>query len=156
MATANPNTIYFASGGNGSPQQIAMQIFKSRTGIKLTHVPYRGATGALTDVVSCTVPLMFTAVAIARSFIKSGKLRALATGGKKRSDFLPDVPTVAEAGVAGFKWSTWIKVPSKTPPAISKKLYDAAIAALKDSEVREKLLAARALRFERRASLHTG
>ena len=158
MATANPNTIYFASGGNGSPQQIAMQIFKSRTGIKLTHVPYRGATGALTDVVSCTVPLMFTAVAIARSFIKSGKLRALATGGKKRSDFLPDVPTVAEAGVAGFKWSTWtsIMVPSNTPATVSKKLYGAAIAALKDSEVREKLLAARALRFERRASLHTG
>jgi tripartite-type tricarboxylate transporter receptor subunit TctC len=143
MANAKPNTIDFASGGNGSPQQIAMEIFKSRTGIKLTHVPYRGATGALTDVVSGTVPLMFTAVAVAQSFIKSGKLRALATGGKTRSDLLPDIPTVAEAGVAGFEWSTWtsIMVPSNTPLDVSKKLYDVAIAALKDDEVKKKLLA---------------
>jgi tripartite-type tricarboxylate transporter receptor subunit TctC len=143
LAAAKPNTIDFASGGNGSPQQTAMEIFKSRTGAKLVHVPYRGATGALTDVVSGTVPLMFTAVAVAQSFIKSGKLRALATGGKQRSDLLPDVPTVAEAGVAGFEWSTWtsIMVPANTPPAIINKLHGAAVAALKDGEVREKLLA---------------
>lgn len=143
LAKEKPDAINYASGGNGSPQQIAMEVFKSRTGIKLTHVPYRGATGALTDVVAGTVPVMFTAVAVAQSFIRSGKLRALATGGKRRSELLPDVPTVSEAGVPGFEWSTWtsIMVPTNTPPAIVAKLYNSAIAALKDAEIREKLLA---------------
>lgn len=143
LAKEKPGTIDFSSGGNASPQHIAMEVFKARTGIKLVHVPYRGATVALTDVVAGTVPMMFTAVAVAKSFIDNGKLRALATGGARRSELLPDVPTVAEAGVAGFEWSTWtsIMVPAKTPQSIVEKLNASAIAALKDDDVRAKLTA---------------
>ena len=143
LAKAKPDQIDFSSGGNGSPQQMAMELFKARTGVRLVHVPYRGATGALTDVVAGTVPLMFTAIAVAQPFLKDGKLRALATGGPRRSDLLPDVPTAAEAGVAGFEWSTWtsIMAPANTPAEIIARLNTTALAALKDAEVREKLLA---------------
>lgn len=143
LAKAKPDQIDFSSGGNGSPQQMAMELFKARTGVRLVHVPYRGATGALTDVVAGTVPLMFTAIAVAQPFLKDGKLRALATGGPRRSDLLPDVPTAAEAGVAGFEWSTWtsIMAPANTPAEIIARLNTTALAALKDAEVRDKLLA---------------
>jgi tripartite-type tricarboxylate transporter receptor subunit TctC len=143
LAKSEPGTIDFSSGGNGSPQHIAMEMLMARTGTKLVHVPYRGATSALTDVVAGTVPLMFTAIAVAQPFLKDGKLRAIATGGPQRSELLPDVPTVAEAGVTGFAWSTWtsIMVPAGTPAPIVAKLHTAVVAALNDTDVCSKLLA---------------
>ena len=143
LAKAKPGSIDFSSGGKGSPQQIAMELLKSSTGIEVTHVPYRGATAALTDVVAGTIPMMFTAIAVAQSFVKDGKLRALAVGGPRRSAVLPDVPTVAEAGVPGFEWSSWtsIMVPAGTPKEVTAKLNAAAVAALKDGEVLGKLRA---------------
>jgi tripartite-type tricarboxylate transporter receptor subunit TctC len=142
LAKSKPETIDFSSGGIGSPQHIAMEMFKASTGIKLVHVPYRGATSALTDVVARTVPLMFTAIAVAQPFLKDGKLRAIATGGPRRSELLPDVPTVAEAGIAGFEWSTWtsIMVPAGTPAPIVAKLHAAVVVALNENDVRSKLL----------------
>jgi len=141
LAKEKPGTIDFSSGGNGSPQHLAMALFQTKTGIKLTHVPYRSATAALTDVVAGTVPLAFTAIAVAQPFIDSGKLRVLGTGGPNRAAALPEVPTVAEAGVPGFEWSTWnsIQLPAKTPQAIVDKLLNAVNAALKDDEVKAKL-----------------
>ena len=141
LAKAKPGTIDYSSGGNGSPQHLAMALFETRTGTKLAHVPYRSATAALTDVVAGTVPLAFTAIAVAEPFIKSGKLRVLGTGGPNRAAALPDVPTVAEEGVPGFEWSTWnsIQLPARTPQAIVDKLQKTVNAALNDDEVKAKL-----------------
>ena len=141
LAKAKPGTIDFSSGGNGSPQHIAMEMLEAKTGIKLAHVPYRGATAALTDVVAGTVPLTFTAIAVAEPFIRSGKVRVLGTGGPKRAASLPDVPTVAEEGVPGFAWSTWnsIMLPKGTPAAIIDTLHKAVVTALKDDDVKARL-----------------
>lgn len=143
LAKSKPGSIDFSSGGIGSPQHIAMEMLEASTGIRLVHVPYRGATGALTDVVAGAVPLMFTAIAVAQPFLKDGKLRAIATGGPRRSELLPDVPTVAEAGVAGFAWSSWtsIMVPAGTPAPIVAKLHATIVTALNDNDVRSRLLA---------------
>ena len=143
LAKSKPGAIDFSSGGIGSPQHIAMEMLEASTGIKLVHVPYRGATGALTDVVAGAVPLMFTAIAVAQPFLKDGKLHAIATGGPRRSELLPDVPTVAEAEVAGFAWSSWtsIMVPAGTPAPIVAKLHATIVTALNDNDVRSKLLA---------------
>jgi tripartite-type tricarboxylate transporter receptor subunit TctC len=143
MAKAKPGTIDFSSGGNASPQHVAMEAFKARTGINLTHVPYRGATAALTDVVAGVVPIMFTAVSVAHPFLVEGKLHALATAGRKRSELLPNVPTVAEAGVEGFEFETWMSLmaPAGLPKPIADKLHASAVKAVGDPEIRAKLLA---------------
>ncbi|HYI91307.1 MAG TPA: tripartite tricarboxylate transporter substrate-binding protein [Beijerinckiaceae bacterium] len=143
MARAKPGTIDFSSGGNASPQHVAMEAFKARTGINLTHVPYRGATAALTDVVAGVVPVMFTAVSVAHPFLVEGKLHALATAGRKRSELLPNVPTVAEAGVEGFEFETWMSLmaPANLPKPIADKLHASALKAVGDAEIRAKLLA---------------
>ena len=143
LAKAKPGEINFSSGGNASPQHVAMEAFKARTGINLTHVPYRGATAALTDVVAGVVPVMFTAISVAHPFLVDGKLHALATAGRKRSELLPDVPTVSEAGVGGFEFETWMSLmaPANLPKAISDKLHASALKAVNDPEIRAKLLA---------------
>jgi tripartite-type tricarboxylate transporter receptor subunit TctC len=143
MAKAKPGTIDFSSGGNASPQHVAMEAFKARTGINLTHVPYRGATAALTDVVAGVVPIMFTAVSVAHPFLVEGKLHALATAGRKRSELLPNVPTLAEAGVEGFEFETWMSLmaPAGLPKPIADKLHASAVKAVGDPEIRAKLLA---------------
>ena len=143
MAKAKPGTIDFSSGGNASPQHVAMEAFKARTGINLTHVPYRGATAALTDVVAGVVPVMFTAVSVAHPFLVEGKLHALATAGRKRSELLPNVPTVAEAGIEGFEFETWMSLmaPANLPKPIADRLHASAVKAVGDAEIRAKLLA---------------
>jgi tripartite-type tricarboxylate transporter receptor subunit TctC len=143
LAKAKPGQINFSSGGNASPQHVAMESFKARTGIELTHVPYRGATAALTDVVAGVVPIMFTAISVVHPFLVDGKLHAIATAGRKRSELLPNVPTVAEAGVAGFEFETWMSLmaPINLPRPIADKLHASALKAVSDPEIRAKLLA---------------
>ena len=143
LAKANPGKIDFASGGVGSAQQIAMELLMAHFGIKLTHVPYRGVTPALNDVVAGVVPLIFTAVSVAAPYIPDGKLRVLATTGRERSTLMPDVPTVAEAGVAGYHFQTWMGLlaPKETPAAIIDRLYRAAVNAVKDPALRPQLAA---------------
>jgi tripartite-type tricarboxylate transporter receptor subunit TctC len=143
LAKEKPGEINFASGGVGTAQQIAMELLMARTGIKLTHVPYRGVTPGLNDVVAGVVPLMFTAVSVATPFLPNGHLRVIATTGRKRSSLLPDVPTMAEAGIEGFEFDTWVGLlaPKGTPTPIVARLHDAAAAALKDPTVRERLAA---------------
>lgn len=143
LAKAKPGQIDFSSGGNASPQHVAMESFKARTGINLTHVPYRGATAALTDVVAGVVPVMFTAVSVAHPFLVDGKLHAIATGGAKRSELLPNVPTVSEAGVSGFAFETWMSLmaPLNVPKPIADRLHASALKAVNDPEIRAKLLA---------------
>jgi tripartite-type tricarboxylate transporter receptor subunit TctC len=143
MVRAKPGQINFSSGGNGSPQQIAMELFKAAANVDLTHVPYRGATPAAMDVIGGQIPTMFTAVAVVVQQIKSGKLRALAVAGAKRSLLLPDVPTVAEAGVKDYEFSTWspIIVPAATPKAVVDRLNASVVKALGDAGLRERLIA---------------
>jgi tripartite-type tricarboxylate transporter receptor subunit TctC len=143
MVRAKPGQINFSSGGNGSPQQIAMELFKAAANVDLTHVPYRGATPAAMDVIGGQIPTMFTAVAVVVQQIKSGKLRALAVAGAKRSLLLPDVPTVAESGVKDYEFSTWspIIVPAGTPKAVVDRLNASVVKALSDAGLRERLIA---------------
>lgn len=143
LAKEKPGELNFASGGVGTAQQIAMELLMARTGVKLTHVPYRGVTPGLNDVVAGVVPLMFTAVSVATPFIPNGHLRVIATTGRTRSSLLPDVPTMQEAGIEGFEFDTWVGLlaPKGTPAPIVARLHDAALAALKDPTVRERLVA---------------
>jgi tripartite-type tricarboxylate transporter receptor subunit TctC len=143
LAKGKPGEINFASGGIGSAQQIAMELLTTRSGIRLTHVPYRGVTPALNDVVAGVVPVMFTAVSVAAPYIPDGKLRVLATTGRQRSTLLPDVPTVAESGIAGYEFKTWMALlaPKDTPAAIIDRLHRSAAAAVKDPSLRPQLAA---------------
>src|SRR5262249_27676182 len=131
------------SGGIGSAQQIAMELLTTRSGIRLTHVPYRGVTPALNDVVAGGVPLMFTAVSVAAPYIPDGKLRVLATPGRQRPSLLPDVPTVTEAGIAGYEFKTWMALlaPKETPAAIIERLHRSAATAVRDPSLRPQLAA---------------
>jgi tripartite-type tricarboxylate transporter receptor subunit TctC len=141
LAKAKPGQIDFASGGVGSAQQIAMELLMARTGIKLTHVPYRGVTPGLNDVVAGIVPVMFTAVSVAAPYLPDGRLRVLATTGRQRSTLLPDVPTVAEAGIDGYDFKTWMALlaPKDTPAAIIDRLHRSAATAMKDASLRPQL-----------------
>ncbi|EHP39946.1 extra-cytoplasmic solute receptor family protein 30 [Cupriavidus basilensis OR16] len=130
----------YASSGSGGPQHIAGALFDSMSGIKLTHVPYKGEAAALTDVMSGTVSLMFANVPVAAPFIKSGKLKAIAVSSLVRAQALPQVPTLSEAGLKNFEVLTWygLFVPAKTPRAIASKISDEVSVALKDAGLRAK------------------
>jgi len=143
LAKARPGKIDYSSGGNGSPQHVAMEAFKAATGIYVVHIPYRGATQAALDVISNQVQLHLGAVSIVQPHIKAGKLRALAVPSPSRSPLLPDVPTMTEAGVPGFEWRTWaaIGAPAGTPKAIVDRLSAETVRAVNDPGVREKLIA---------------
>ncbi len=143
LAKSRPGKIDYSSGGNGSPQHVAMEAFKAATGTYVVHIPYRGATQAALDVISNQVQVHFSAVSIVQPHIKSGRMRALAVPSPKRSPLLPDVPTMAEAGVPGFEWFTWasIVVPVGTPKPIVDRLNAEVVKAVSAPDVREKLVA---------------
>ena len=125
MAKEKPGGINYASAGNGTGQQLSMELFKLMTGINLAHVPYRGAAPAYTDVMSGQVPVFIDNLASALGQIKGGSVRVLAVTSKERSPLLPDVPTVEEAGVPGYVYYTWFGLwaPKGTPQPIIDKLY---------------------------------
>jgi tripartite-type tricarboxylate transporter receptor subunit TctC len=143
LAKSRPGKLDYSSGGVGSPQHFAAETFKAATGTYLVHIPYRGATQAALDVIPGQVQMHLGAVSILLPHIKSGKVRALAVPSPKRSSLLPDVPTMAEAGVADFDWFTWaaIMVPVGTPQPIVDRLNAETIKAVNDPGVREKLIA---------------
>jgi tripartite-type tricarboxylate transporter receptor subunit TctC len=143
LAKSRPGKIDYSSGGNGSPQHVAMEAFKAATGIYVVHIPYRGATQAALDVISNQVQVHFSAVSIVQPHIKSGRMRALAVPSPNRSPLLPDVPTMSEAGVPGFEWRTWasIVVPVGTPKPIVDRLNAEVVKAVNAPDVREKLIA---------------
>ena len=142
LAKKQPGKIDYSSGGSGSPQHVAMEAFKEATGTYLVHIPYRGATQAAVDVISNQVQAHFSAVSIVLPYIKSGRMRALAVPSPKRSPLLPDVPTMAEAGVPGFEWFTWasIVLPLGTPKPIADRLNAELVKAVNAPDVREKLV----------------
>ena len=143
LAKSRPGRIDYSSGGNGSPQHVAMEAFKAATGIYVVHIPYRGATQAALDVISNQVQVHMGAVSIMLPHIKSGRMRALGVPSANRSPLLPAVPTMNEAGVAGFEWQTWasIVVPVGTPRPIVERLNAEVVKAVNAPEVREKLVA---------------
>jgi len=143
LVRAKPGQVNFSSGGNGSPQHIAMELFKAATNTYMVHIPYRGATQAALDVIGGQIPAMFTATAVVAQQVQGGKLRALAVAGKTRSPLLPGVPTLDEAGVKGFEFSTWspIIVPAGTPRPVIEKLNAEVVKALGDAGLRERLIA---------------
>jgi tripartite-type tricarboxylate transporter receptor subunit TctC len=142
LAKAKPDSLSFASVGNGSPGHLAGELFKLRAGIKMTHVPYRGGGPAMTDVMGGQVPLLWVSIPAAAQFVKTGKVKALAVSTVKRSAAFPDVPTMQEAGVPDFEVDSWYAmfVPAKTPKPIIEKLNHALNNIVRDADIREKLL----------------
>ena len=143
MAKAKPGTVSFASVGNGSPGHLAGELQALRTGVSLTHIPYRGGGPAVTDVMGGQVPTLWVSIPAAAQFVKTGKLKALAVSTVKRSAAFPNVPTMQEAGIADFEVDSWYAmfVPAKTPKAIIERLNKALNEVVSDPEIREKLLA---------------
>jgi tripartite-type tricarboxylate transporter receptor subunit TctC len=127
MARDKPETLSFASAGNGTPQHLAGELFNTAIGAKLQHVPYKGAGPALNDVVGGHVKVMFDILGSSVQYIKTGKLRAIAVTTATRSPALPDVPTLAEAGVPGYDVTGWhgIVVPAGTPKPVIARLNQA-------------------------------
>jgi tripartite-type tricarboxylate transporter receptor subunit TctC len=122
-AKANPGKISMGSGGNGSPAHVTGELFKMMTGVNLTHVPYRGAGPAITDLLGGQIQVTFTDMAASIEYIRAGRLRALAVTTAMRSEALPDIPTVGDF-VSGFEASQWVGLcaPKNTPPEIIRKL----------------------------------
>jgi tripartite-type tricarboxylate transporter receptor subunit TctC len=120
LAKAKPGALNYASSGVGSNYHMAGELFKNLTGTDILHVPYKGSTGARNDIVSGQVEMMFDSVTTMAQMVQSGRVRALATTGKVRSAILPDVPTLAEAGVPGYEATMWVGVmaPTGTPQSI--------------------------------------
>jgi len=141
LAKAKPGVINYSSGGNGSPQHIAMALFESMAGIKLTHVPYKGTTQATLDVMSGQIPMMFSGTNAVVNQVRDGKLRGLAVGGLTRSPLLPTVPTVAETGLPGYEFVTWMGMfaPLNTPKDIIARVNAEVARALAAPDLRERL-----------------
>ena len=140
-AKANPGKLNFASSGSGTSIHLSGELFKVMAGVQMTHVPYKGSAPALADLLSGQVQLMFDNLPPSLPQIKAGKLRALAVTSSTRAPALPDVPTVAEAGLPGFEASSWFGVlaPAGTPPAIVAKLNAEIAKWLTTPEAKEKL-----------------
>jgi tripartite-type tricarboxylate transporter receptor subunit TctC len=140
-AKANPGKATYASSGHGTSVHLSGELFNKMTGLKLQHIPYRGAGPALNDLIPGRVDVMFNNTGAVMPLIKGGQLRALAVTSLKRSVELPDVPTVSEAGVPGFEVSGWyaLFVPAKTPTAVIQKLHADTVIALADPTTKARL-----------------
>ena len=138
-AKADPDKLNYASSGPGTPYHMAGELFKSMAKVSITHVPYKGSAGARTDVLGGQVEMMFDAVTTMTEQAKAGKVKALATTGKQRSDVMPDIPTVSEAGVPGYEATIWLGVmaPKNTPKAIVDRLNEAISQIVGQAEVKQ-------------------
>jgi tripartite-type tricarboxylate transporter receptor subunit TctC len=140
-AKAAPGKIDYSSGGPGSPQHLAMAMFAAAAGISLTHVPYKGATQAATDVASGQIPVGFQGLGTVAALVRGGQLRLIGVTTKERMAQFPDVPTVSESGLPGFFFNSWFAIlaPAGTPRDIIARLNAEVIDAVTDPEVRHKL-----------------
>ncbi len=137
LAKASPGKLAYGSSGNGSTNHLAGEMLKSLAGIDIVHVPYRGAAPAMNDLVGGHIPMMFDNMPAVLPQSQSGRIRVLAVAGAKRSQMLPDMPTMAEAGVKGFDASAWfgLVAPAKTPKAVMDVLVASTRKALENPEV---------------------
>jgi len=140
-AKAAPGKIDYSSGGPGSPQHLAMAMFASAADISLTHVPYKGATQAATDVAAGQIPVGFQGLGTVAALVRGGQLRLIGVTTEKRLAQFPDVPTVSESGLPGFFFNSWFAMlaPAGTPKDIIVRLNAEVLKALGDGEVRRKL-----------------
>jgi tripartite-type tricarboxylate transporter receptor subunit TctC len=124
LAKSKPGKLNYASSGNGTPYHMAGELFKALAGVDILHVPYKGSSGARTDILGGQVDMMFDAITTMASNVQAGKLRALGTSGRVRSGVLPEVPTVAEAGVPGYDAVIWLGImaPAGTPRTVVDRL----------------------------------
>lgn len=136
-----PGELNYATGGPGSPQHLAGEMFMAMTGTRMTQVPYKGATAAAAGLAAGQVQVMFISHTIALPYLPSGKVRAIAFAGGQRSKAFPDLPTVAEAGVPGFDYSSWIALfaPKGTPPAVLNRLRTESTRVLAEPALSERL-----------------
>jgi tripartite-type tricarboxylate transporter receptor subunit TctC len=138
-AQAQPGKLNYASSGPGTPYHMAGELFKSMAKIDLVHIPYKGSSGARTDVLGGQVDLMFDAVTTMTEQVKAGKVRAIATTGRQRSEVLPDVPTLTEAGVPGYEATIWVGLmaPKGTPKEVVDRLNQAVSKIASQADVRQ-------------------
>jgi tripartite-type tricarboxylate transporter receptor subunit TctC len=138
LAKAQPGKLNYASAGNGAPNHLAMELFKSMTGVNITHVPYKGAPQAVTDLLAGHMQLGFNSIAPTLGHIRAGRLRGIGLASAKRSAQLPDVPTIGESGVPGFEAANWFGMfaPVKTPKAIVTRLNAAVVKVVHSPEIR--------------------
>jgi tripartite-type tricarboxylate transporter receptor subunit TctC len=140
-AKANPGRLNYGSAGNGTPQHLAMELLKSMASLHLVHIPYKGGAPAVADLIAGQTDAMFAAFPEAAPHVKSGRLRALAISAGKRSALMPDLPTVAEAGVNTFEAIGWqgLLAPAATPQPIVDKIHLSIAQALKQPEFRARI-----------------
>jgi tripartite-type tricarboxylate transporter receptor subunit TctC len=143
LAKTKPGSLSYASAGNGTSLHLAAELMQSMAQIELNHIPYKGSGPAEVDLISGQVEIIFDPIASALPHIKAGKMRALAITTAKRSKLLPDLPTMAEAGLTGYESAAWFGffAPAKTPPAIVERLNKEIVAILKQKDIQEKLAA---------------
>src|SRR6201996_4558007 len=140
-AKAAPGKINYGSGGPGSPQHLAMAMFASEAGISLTHVPYKGATQAATDVAGGQIPVAFQGLGTVAALVGGGQVKLIGVSTEKRLPQFPDVPTVSESGLPGFLFNSWFAIlaPAGTPKPIVARLNEEVLRAVADPQVRQKL-----------------
>jgi tripartite-type tricarboxylate transporter receptor subunit TctC len=143
LAKSKPNTLNYGSAGNGQPQHLGAEMLKSMAGIEMTHVPYKGAVPAVTDLLSSRIQVWIGATNSTLPHIQAGKLRALAAAGSKRVSSLPDLPTMAEAGVPGYALDIWLSLalPAGVPADIVAKINTDVTRALDTPELRQRFAA---------------
>ncbi|SAI28950.1 putattive exported protein [Bordetella ansorpii] len=141
LARSQPGKLTYASTGVGTNSHLIMALLQSKTGMKLTHVPYKGSSQSQADIIGGNVDMTFDTLASELTMIQSQRLRALAVSKGQRTDLAPELPTVAEQGFPGFEVGAWLGLfaPAGTPDAIVKKVFDTTQAVMKDPEVRQKM-----------------
>ena len=141
LAKAQPGGLTFASGGSGSANHMAAELFKSMAGVDIRHIPYKGVPLAIPDLLGGRVTMIFSPTAIVLPLVREGKLRALAVTTLKRSSAVPELPTIAESGFPGFESTGWngLLTPARTPATILRKLHLETVKALALTDVRAKL-----------------
>ena len=139
LVKASPGKYNYASSGNGTPYHMAGELFKSMAGLDITHIPYKGSSGARTDVIGGQVDMMFDAITTMNEFVKENKVQALATTGKNRSSIMPQIPTVNEAGVPKYETSIWLGImaPKGTPTEAVTILNNAIRKIISQAEVKD-------------------
>lgn len=143
LAKAKPGELNVASQGNGTLSHMELELFKLATGVDLAHVPYKGSSNAMTDLLSGNVSMLFDSVTSSLPMVKKGQLKALGVVSPKRLSFAPDIPTIAEAGVPGFDAANWFAVlaPAGTPKEIVQLLHTHVVKALDTADLRQRLAA---------------
>ncbi|MEN3354942.1 MAG: hypothetical protein V7640_3100 [Betaproteobacteria bacterium] len=141
LAKARPNALDFGSAGHGTSTHMAMELFKSMAGVRLVHVPYKGTGQALTDLLAGQIPVLFGNILSCLPYVKAGRLRALAVTSSKRSAAMPELPSIAEAGVPGYNTTTWHGwlAPAGTSTAVVQRLSSEIAKVVRSPEVMQKM-----------------